>query len=210
MPRIAPFEKYPKKYEDWFENNQFAYQSELLAIKKLMPTNGEGIEIGVGSGRFAEPLGIKLAVEPSPMMREIAEKREIKVIDAVAEKLPFDDKQFDFALMVTTICFLDDIETAFKEAHRILEPSGSLIIGFVDKESALGKFYLKRKTESVFYESADFYSTDEVVSYLKNTGFKNFDFLQTIFHDLEEIRKIEPIKEGYGEGSFVVIKAIKE
>jgi len=209
MPRIAPFEKYPKKYEDWFENNQLAYQSELLAIRKLMPENGEGIEIGVGSGKFAEPLGVKLGVEPSSQMRKIAEKKGIEVIDAVAEKLPFNDKQFDFALMVTTICFLDDIETAFKEAYRILKPSGSLIIGFVDRESDLGKLYLKRKKESVFYGLADFYSTDEVISYLKRIGFKNFDFVQTIFHDLTKLKKVEPAKKGYGQGSFVVIKADK-
>ncbi|MDD5454143.1 MAG: class I SAM-dependent methyltransferase [Candidatus Ratteibacteria bacterium] len=209
MPKIEPFEKYSQRYENWFENNKFAYQSELLAVKKIMPKDGEGIEIGVGSGRFAELLGIKLGVEPSPKMRKIAEKKGIKVIDAVAEKLPFDDEQFDFALMVTTICFLDDIEIAFKEAYRILKPDGSLIIGFVDKNSSLGKFYLKNKTKSVFYELADFYSTDEVVFYLKRADFKIFAFVQTIFRNFKELESIEPVKKGYGKGSFVVIKAMK-
>ncbi len=209
MPKIKPFEEYPQRYEDWFENNKFAYESELLAVKKLMPKKGEGIEIGVGSGKFAEPLAIKLGVEPSSKMREIAKQRGIKIIDAVAEKLPFENEKFDFALMVTTICFLDDIETAFKEARRVLKPNGSLIIGFVDKNSALGKSYLKHKTKSVFYKVANFYSVDEVVSYLRETGFEDFSFVQTIFHKLADIKDIEPVKEGYGKGSFVVIRAIK-
>jgi ubiquinone/menaquinone biosynthesis C-methylase UbiE len=209
MPKIEPFEKYPQKYEDWFERNKFAYESELLAVKELMPQNGEGVEIGVGSGKFAEPLGIKLGVEPSPKMREIAEKKGIKVIDEVAEELPFNDEQFDFVLMVTTICFLDDIETVFREAYRVLKPNGCLIIGFVDKYSSLGKLYQQHKMKNVFYKIATFYSVGEVISYLKKAGFEDFTFTQTIFHKLAELKDIEPIREGYGKGSFVVIRAMK-
>lgn len=210
MPKIKPFEEYPQRYENWFKENKFAYESELLAVKELMPKNKKGVEIGVGSGKFAEPLGIKLGIEPSHKMREIAEKRGIKVIDGVAEKLPFANNQFAFALMVTTICFLDNIETAFREVYRILEPNGCLVIGFVDKNSFLGKSYLKHKIKNVFYKIATFYSVDEVISYLNKAGFKNFTFVQTIFNNLEEIKNIELIEKGYDKGSFVVIKATKK
>lgn len=209
MPRTEPFDRYASRYEDWFERNQFAYESELRAIREQLPKSGNGIEIGVGSGRFAVPLGIKIGVEPSRKMRENAQKKGIEVIDGVSEKLPFDDSQFDFALMVTTICFVDDIESSLKEAYRVLKLGGSLIIGFVDRESLIGKLYQRYKEKSVFYRIATFYSVDEVIYYLKKAGFKDFNFTQTIFHDLAEIRDIEPIKEGYGEGSFVVIRAIK-
>ena len=104
MPRIEPFEKYSEKYEDWFERNKFAYKSEVQAIKELLPQGKKGIEIGVGSGRFAVPLGIKTGVDPSPRMRKIAQQKGIKVIDAVAEELPFKNSQFELALMVTSIC----------------------------------------------------------------------------------------------------------
>ena len=46
-------------------------------------------------------------------MRKLARKRGLHVYDAVAERLPFESEQFDFVLMVTTICFLDDIRTSF-------------------------------------------------------------------------------------------------
>jgi len=209
MAKVQPFEDYPFQYEDWFEKNRFAYLSEIEAIKRKLPNSGNGIEIGVGSGRFAAPLGIKVGVEPAKRMREIAKSRGIIAIGGVAEFLPFSDCQFEFALMVTTVCFLDDIEAAFKEAYRVIRHGGQFIIGLVDKDSPVGRFYQKRKDKSAFYKIATFYSVDEVIYYLRKTGFEDFDFSQTIFHDLPAIKEIEPIKEGYGEGSFVVIRAKK-
>lgn len=209
MARIEPFEKHPLQYEQWFDRHKFAYESELQAIRKLLPQHGNGLEIGVGSGRFAAPLGIKLGLEPSRKMMEIAQGRGIEVIGGVGESLPFRNSQFDFATMVTTVCFLDNVEVAFNEAYRILKPGGCLIIGFIDKDSSIGQLYQRHKDENVFYRIATFYSVDEVVSHLKMAGFKGFDFTQTIFHNLAEIKGIEPVRDGYGEGSFVVVKAVK-
>jgi ubiquinone/menaquinone biosynthesis C-methylase UbiE len=209
VPKVEPFEKYAGQYDDWFERNRFVYESELGAIRAQMPDKGDCIEIGLGSGRFALPLGIKLGIEPASKMREIAERRGIEAIDGVAEALPFSDSAFDCALMVTTICFLDDIEVAFKEAYRVLKPSGSLIIGFIDKDSTIGRLYQQKKDRSVFYRAATFYSVEEVIAYLRNAGFRNLLFTQTIFRPLSEIKDIEPFREGYGKGSFVVVKAMK-
>ena len=209
MARIEPFEKYSEKYEDWFEKNKFVYESEIQAIKELFPKVKKSIEIGVGSGKFAVPLGIKIGVDPSPRMRKVAEQKGIKVINAVAEELPFKDSQFELALMVTSICFVDNLNLAFREAYRILKLGGYLIIGFVDKDSSLGKLYQQHKKKNVFYKIATFYSVKEVVYNLKKVGFKEFNFKQTIFHSLKEIKNVEPVKEDYGEGSFVVIRARK-
>ncbi len=209
MPKTEPFDKNRARYENWFEVNEHAYRSELNAVRELLPETGEGMEIGVGSGLFAGPLGIRYGVEPSSKMRELAVKRGIEVVDGTGEALPYDDGRFDYALMVTTICFLDDVETSLREAHRVLRPKGSLIIGYVDKQSELGKYYLAHKNESVFYQPATFYSTDEVLLFLRRAGFRDFSFKQTIFHPLHEIQAEEPVKQGYGDGSFVVVRGNK-
>ena len=210
MPKISPFEKYLEQYEEWFVENRWVYEAELRAVKAVLPAGGRGVEIGVGTGQFAKPLGVKIGVEPSKRMREIAQKRGIEVLDGVAEELPFDDSQFDFALMVTTVCFVDDIKRALLEVHRVLSHGGFLIIGFVDRNSTMGQTYLDRQSENVFYKEATFFSVDELVGFIDQTGFIDLTFIQTIFQGLSETTRDEPVKPGHGEGSFAVIRCRKQ
>jgi ubiquinone/menaquinone biosynthesis C-methylase UbiE len=129
------------------------------------------------------------------------------VVKGVAEALPFHDDEFDTVLMVTTVCFLDDIDRAFQEAFRVLKPEGNFIIGFVDRNSPIGMAYEKRKSESLFYKEATFYSVDDLLKHLKQAGFSMFNFSQTLFGPLDAMHEPDQAKKGYGEGSFVVIKA---
>ncbi len=65
----SPFDAEHGRYEAWFEHHPLAYHSELLAVRAVLPWQGRGIEIGVGSGRFAGPLGVGLGIDPSgPML----------------------------------------------------------------------------------------------------------------------------------------------
>ncbi|SHF19602.1 Ubiquinone/menaquinone biosynthesis C-methylase UbiE [Thermoanaerobacter uzonensis DSM 18761] len=209
MPKISAFEKHFDRYEEWFEKNEYAYQSELDAVKLLMPKFEKGLEVGIGTGKFAVPLGIKSGIEPSYQMRKIALERGLNVVDGVAENLPFEDNSFDLVLMVTTVCFVDDVLKSFKECFRVLKNSGTILIGFVDRESTIGKIYQANKEKSLFYKEAMFYSTSEIVELLYKAGFKNFNFSQTIFKKLDEIKEKEPVRYGFGKGSFIVISAKK-
>ena len=210
MNQINTFDKYAEEYDTWFDTNLWVYQSEVLAVKMLLPQNGKGVEIGVGTGRFSVPFGITVGVEPSKAMAEIARSREITVYDSKAEHMPFDDNAFDFVLMVTTICFLEDPLQALKEIRRILCPAGKIIIGMLDKDSPLGNLYEAKKNGSKFFKHAVFYSVDQVLEWLKTLEYDHVQALQTIIHKPEEITALEPIREGYGKGFFVVISAQKE
>jgi len=70
------FDIYTNEYDQWYERNKFVYLSELEALKKVVPKKGKGLEIGVGTGRFAEPLGISYGLDPSEKMLEIAKNVE--------------------------------------------------------------------------------------------------------------------------------------
>ena len=205
--RVKVFDENALDYDDWFNRNKIAYQSELLAIKEAIPLQKTGIEIGVGTGRFAAHFDIKHGVEPAENMAQIAEQRGIEVVRATAEGLPIGDESFDFALLVTTVCFLNDIPKAFSEIRRILKPEGEIILAIIDRNSELGKKYEKGKIESKFYRDAHFHSTEEITTLLQQAGFGKFEYWQTLFK--QNSAEIEQPRPGFGDGSFVVIKAQK-
>lgn len=209
MTKRSPFEQYVREYEQWFVDHHWAYQAEIQALRGLLPPAGRGVEIGAGSGRFAEPLGIPLGLEPSRQMAALARSRGIQIVHGLAEHLPFADASFDFVLMVTTICFVANVEQALREAYRILAPNGACLLGLVDRNSRLGRQYLQKQGESLFYRDAVFYSADEVSSLLQRAGFHDFSYRQTIFSGLAEITETEPVLTGYGQGSFVVVRGRK-
>lgn len=54
------FDQNMRLYEEWFTKNSNIFDSEIEALKQILPTFGKGIEIGVGTGIFSSRLGIKV------------------------------------------------------------------------------------------------------------------------------------------------------
>jgi SAM-dependent methyltransferase len=210
MAKTKPFDNYLFEYEKWFEDYYFVFLSELEAIRSVLPAKGKGVEIGVGSGLFASALGITKGCDPSSIMRTKAIERGINAIEGIAENLPYKNESFDYALMVTTICFVDDPQQSIREIHRILKPHGELIIGFVDKTSPVGREYLKNKEKSIFYKDAVFFSTEEIYQFSRDNGFKIEQTCQTVFGALNEVKETQQPENGSSKGNFVVIKAKKD
>ena len=202
------FDKHYKKYDAWYDKHKFAFLSELGAIKKVLPRDAKGLEIGVGTGRFASRLGIKYGVDPSENMLKIARKRGIDVHRTQGERLPFDSSTFDYITIIITLCFVKDPVEVLIEAKRVLKKRGKIIIGIIDKDSFLGRFYQGEK--SLFYKQAHFFGVKEVTNLLKMSGFGRVSYYQTIYKFPDKINSVEKPKKGFGEGGFVVISAKKK
>lgn len=210
MANIAPFERLWDVYEDWFDEHVNAYLSELLAVRSLVPLFGRGLEVGVGTGRFAAPLGIGAGVDPSPAMLRVAAARGVLGVQATAEQLPFGPATFDHVLTVTTICFVDSPVGLLTEALRVLKPGGTLVVGFIDRDSPLGQQYVAHQAESDFYRDARFYSATDVETLVGEAGFRIEQWAQTLVGPVDPMAAIQPTRPGRGEGAFVVVAATAE
>lgn len=204
MIRNTAFKNFTDDYQAWFDKNKLVYEAELDAFKSL-EIQGLSVEIGSGTGKFTKPLGITLGVEPTKEM--FSRSEGFPVLQGIAEDLPLLSDTFDWVVMVTTICFVTDPVKACEEMLRILKPGGKCAIGFVDAESELGKQYQKKKKKSLFYKEATFYTTEEIISVLKRTGFKNMNARQTLMPTSEGVDF--STVPGAGDGGFVIISAKK-
>jgi ubiquinone/menaquinone biosynthesis C-methylase UbiE len=210
MPLVAVFDQQAVEYDRWFDEHSSVYQAEVAALRNFLCPTGLGIEVGVGTGRFAVPLGIRFGIDPSRRMLNIARERGLRVCQAVGEQLPFCDEQFTLVLLVTVICFVDDVPTLLRELNRVLKRDGQLIIGFINRDSELGRLYESRKEASAFYREARFYSVEEVADWVKTASFDSLRFCQTLFGlPTEHLPKILEIREGYSDGAFIVLSATK-
>jgi len=201
------FDQYYQKYDAWYDKHNFVYLSEIEALRKVIPKKGKGLEIGVGTGRFAHALGIQYGVDHSKKCLQIAKKRGIEIKFGHGEKLPFKNFSFDYVAIIITLCFVKDPLKVLSEARRVLKKNGKIIVAIIDKESFLGKFYQKKK--SVFYKHANFFGVKELTSLLEKVGFKRFSYYQTIFKLPEKIDSVKKPQKGFGKGGFVVIAAVK-
>ncbi|MCF6175562.1 MAG: methyltransferase domain-containing protein [Victivallaceae bacterium] len=206
MGNFKVFAEHAKRYDEWYDNerNYDRYIAELTAIREMMPASSRKLEVGVGSGRFAAPLGIEHGIDPVDEMLVIAKSRGVKTVKGVAENLPYDNSYFDYVLMTTTLCFLDDVTAALTEVKRVLSFGGTFTVAFVDKNSVIGKRYQQR-VDSKFYKNATFYAVEEVIALLNSSGFEMTTIMQTLLCKSNKCHF--DLRVGYGEGAFVVINS---
>ncbi len=199
------FDNLVNDYEEWFEKHPKIYKEEIKTIKTLLP-KGKGMEVGVGTGRFAAPLNIKFGIEPSKAMAEVARARGIDVIELSAEEMDFKE-EFDFILMVTTICFVNDPLKTIQNCYKALKNGGCLLVAFVDLDSNLGRIYEKNKHKSKFYKYAKFFTKNDIINLMKKVGFKDLECRENLYGNSLDDLKFE-IKKCNG-GAFKVIRGRK-
>jgi len=209
----SPFDDLALEYDAWFDREgSLIFFIEVQAFKSLLPSLPKPwLEIGVGSGRFAEALGIETGLDPSSKLLHMARERGINAFLGRGEQELFEEASFGTVFLIVTLCFLDSPLEVLREASRILMPGGKLVLGMVLKESPWGQFYQYKKEEGHrFYKHATFYSCDEVVRLIVQAGFVTDKIISTLFQKPGEAYCMEEPKEGYfTDAGFTIIVAGK-
>lgn len=199
---VSVFDALAGRYDEWYERpfGQSAFAAEVACLRRVLNPFRRGLEVGVGTGRFAAALGVRLGVDPSRRELEIARSRGVESVQGVGEALPFRSESFDLVLIVVTLCFVEDPAGVLAEAARVLVPGGRLVLGTILKESPWAKFYLeKARAGHPIYRLAKFYGYGEVLRLLETAGFRVGAVASTL---LEQPQDTGPIRSGEVRAGF--------
>jgi len=210
---VSPFDDLALDYDTWFDKEgKPIFAIEVLAFHEVLPSLPKPwFEVGVGSGRFAQALGIETGVDPSIKLLKMARRRGITTFLGRGEQELFDEGSFGTVFLIVTLCFLDSPLDVLKEAYRIMAPGGKIVLGLVLKESPCGKFYQQKKKQGHrFYKYATFYRYDEVAKLLEQGGFSIEQVISTLFQRPDKVKGMELPQRGYSSSAgFTVIMAGK-
>ncbi|MGV9311868.1 class I SAM-dependent methyltransferase [Streptomyces sp. NPDC003691] len=126
-----------RQYDRLSERLEKSIEGPRLRTKVVGDLTGRVVEIGAGTGRnlpYYARADHVVAVEPSSGMRSRlagkaaasggAVRPTVEVVDAVGERLPFADEEFDAAVGTLLLCMVDDLDAVLTEIRRVLKPGG--------------------------------------------------------------------------------------
>jgi len=197
-----------REYDEWYDRHPGLFNAEIDALN-CGSLSGLGIEIGVGTGRFASHLHADCGLDPAFNALCLARRRSIKVVQAVGEQVPFRNETFHFALIVLTLSFVDNPGLVLAETRRILRPGGILALAVIDRDSVWGRRTMEKSSQSRFLKYARLFTAGEARELLLKTGWEIISARQTLFRAPENTASAEMARDGYGKGGFVVFRAQK-
>ncbi len=213
--KARPFDTLHAQYDAWYkkEPGRSLFALEVDLLRRVMPEETAlSLEVGVGSGRFAQALAVAFGVDPARSPLRLARERGIRVIQGTGEHLPFPAETFQTCLLVVTLCFVQDPLAVLREAFRVLRRGGVVVLGMVLKESPWGRVYRKQADDGhPFYSLATFYTALEVFEMLRQAGFGATEAFSTLFQPPGQPRyDLEDGKQGaHPNAGFTVFRAEK-
>lgn len=106
-------------------------QARAMFMQKVLEYKGEFLEIGPGYGRVMVEVQKQASITGLEMDLELIEKlssRNLKVVQGIAEKMPFADASFDVVISEEVLEHIKNQKQVIKEIYRVLKPGGIVIL----------------------------------------------------------------------------------
>ncbi len=149
------FDKGAKHYDgvvDWGFLRSGSYYRRWVQKRHGLKPGHHLLDVACGTGlvavESAKILGTAeniTCLDPSEGMLAVARtKLPARFVQGRAEQMPFPDNSFDFLTMGYALRHVTDLETTFREYHRVLRPGGKVLILEVTKPSSrVGNFFFR-------------------------------------------------------------------
>ncbi|MFH2102658.1 MAG: class I SAM-dependent methyltransferase [Chloroflexota bacterium] len=156
-----------------FYNRVANYTLDNHAIRRIdLPTRGKLLDVGGGTGRLAAALidqvDLVIVSDPSQGMLAHAAQKELDVVCATAESLPYPEACFSRIVMLDVLHHVHDQGVTIADLWRVLEPGGRLVI----VEPDIHKFGVKliAIAEKVLLMRSHFLSGEDILSLVDFPG----------------------------------------
>jgi len=208
---------YKAKFWEGDIKRDYEYNSEIIAINKLLNKKGENIiDLGAGFGRLIETYITKYTKEIVLFdyaenlldeARTVIEQKKYKnarTVQGNVYELPFDDKTFSAAISVRVLHHIEDVPRFLKEVNRILQDDAVFILEYANKRNILeiirfilGKSKMKpfvkevsRRGEDVYFNFHPLYIQEQA----EKAGFVIEDKLSVSNFRSSFLKKAIPLK----------------
>ena len=208
------FDLITEEYDSWYdsETGKPLYESELHCLGPLLEDCLPPVlEVGVGTGRFAQWFPGAIGIDTAPNALRYAHRRRVRVVQATGEILPFRNETFGTIFIVLTLCFAKNPRAVLREVKRVLKRKGSIVIGFIPKGSSWGTFYEeKKKRGHPVYSRARFYSLEDLDNMLQLSGLAISKVRSTLLQSPNRPPMFEKSVEGFVEGAGFLCVEVKK
>ena len=130
---IAAMDQVSQKRDKYIRRNRYYYKDMIKFLKFNIPEQSRVLEIGCGTGYLLKALNPArgVGIDISPGMIAAAKEKyphlEFHRMDAENIQLK---ETFDFIVISDTLGYFEDLEKAFKELNKVVQPGTRIIITY--------------------------------------------------------------------------------
>lgn len=212
LMRFALFGQFERYDQFMNEQSDFAEHRKMVLNESGIQPGMRVLELGCGTGamtfdsglyRLVGEIGRVIATDPSLGMLVRAERKKeqynadnVEIINAPAEKLPFDDNSFD-AVIGFAFMHFTDIPVALREIHRVAKPGAYFTTFYILKFPHSNQFFnewfapvlktdekhsnilpdfnsMGREIDRELYEDIEIYNINSIADYRNVESIVNF------------------------------------